>query len=263
MRPQERLRLYVESLENLDTTAPPITEPQPVQSNNSNDIPAVEPGMSAQEQFSDSVVTWTTPQVRQAINLSEANLIQPKTIHHTHPAHSGPKPHLRGWPEEAEAQLEQAVEIDEKIKQIELKIDELRSKEEAKSSFEQTIREQEILANPNTGDLVTKISTAIVSALQEKSEAEVLPQAWGIFEKSLQQHAVTLGEHSDSVAALDTPEQLANEAMLSSIAAQRLEEQSSDTISDTLSPTTLLKNLRERIAELSARDDQPDCFRSS
>ena len=160
-----------------------------------------------------------------------------------------PEPHLQGWPEETEGKLEQAVEIDEKLRQIEFKIDELRSKEAAKSVVDRSIREQEILANPNTSDLVTKISTAIVSALQEKSEAEVLPQAKDIFEKSLQQHAVTLGERIDSVVATNTSEQLASEAMFSSIAAQRQEEQSSTTISDTLSPTALLKNLRERIAD--------------
>jgi len=217
-----------------------------------------------QAQFSDSVVTWTTPKVRQAINSSEATLIRPKTIHHAHPAHSAPEPQLRGWPEEtkiesvevssvevaleAEAQLEQAVKIDEKLRQLERRIDQLKSKGLEKSAADRSVREQKILANPNTGDLVTAISTAIVAALQEKSEAEVLPQAKSVFEKSLQQHAVTLGERSDSVAA-DTSEQLASEAMFSSIAAQRLEEQSSDTISDTLSPTTLLKNLRERIAD--------------
>lgn len=223
-----------------------------------------------QAQFSDSVVTWTTPQVRQAISSSETTLIRPKTIHHAHPAHSAPEPTLRGWPEEAEiesvevasvevasveaaleaeAQLEQAVEIDEKLRQLEQRIEQLRSKEVSKPEADRLIREQEILANPNTGDLVAAISTAIVSALQEKSEAEVLPQAKSVFEKSLQQHAVTLGEQSDSVVVLNTSEQLANEAMFSAIAAQRQQEQASDTISDTLSPTTLLNNLRERIAD--------------
>ena len=244
---EQRLQRYVESLETPQATTP-----------------------ESQEQRSDSVVTWATPQVRQAIKMSEATLIRPKATHHTHLAHPAPEPYLQGWPVEmptdnnegtsAEStssestsdvgsQLEQAVEIDDQLRQLELRIEKLKSKEVAKSNYAQSFREKEILANPNTGDLVTKISTAIVAALQDKSEAEVLPQAKSVFAKSLQGHAVTLNDHADAVAAAVTSEQIANEAMLSSIAAQRQNEQPSPKISETLSPTVLLEKLRDRIAD--------------
>ena len=74
MLSEERLQRYVQKLKVPDAPAPQNIDPQP-----------------SQDQFSDSVVTWTTPQVRRAINSSEANLIQPKTIYHTHAAHSAPR----------------------------------------------------------------------------------------------------------------------------------------------------------------------------
>ena len=254
---EERLERYVQKIQASEQQQPHTPEPQSVNppAVRSAEIPAINLGTSNQDTLADSVVTWTTPQVRQAINLSEASLIQPKTIRHTHSAHSAPKPHLRGWPEEVEApaedeasnivnaQLQRAVEIDEQLNQIESRIENLQRPSPA------SIREQEILADPNTSELVAAISTAIVAAIQEKSEAEVLPKAKSLFEKSLQKHAVTLGERSDSVVVSDTSEQLASEAMFSSIAAQRQQKQSSSNISDTLSPTTLLENLRERIAD--------------
>ena len=258
MMPQERLQQYVQSLEASSTSeqvAPlRVVAPEPLQSTSEIEIPAVDMGMADRDQFSNSFVTWTNPQARQAINLSEATLIRPKVKYHSHPAHSNPKPHLQGWPEKTapnvDAQLERATEIDEQLKQLELRIEKLSekeaAKEAAKSESEQSIREQKILANPNTGELVAAISTAIVSALQEKSESEVLPQAKSLFEKRLQQHAVTLGELSDSVAA---PEPIGSEAMFLSIAAQRQQKQASVTISDKPSSTALLEKLRMRIAD--------------
>ena len=248
MLSEERLQRYVQGLTASEST-------QAMASQDSTEIPAAELATSDQDQLSNSVVTWTTPQISEVIDLPEATLIQPKIIHHAHRAHPAPEPYLQNWPEESEAvpavdtQLEQAVEIDEQLKQLELRIDKL-SKEASKSKSEsdRSIREQEILANPNTRDLVTSISTAIISAIQEKSEAEVMPKAKDMFDKSLQQHAVTLGEQSDPMATTDVTEQ-ANEAMLSSIAAQRQQEQSSPQNSDKLSPTKLLKSLRERIAD--------------
>ena len=259
MLSEERLERYVQSLKagTPDQAAPqPLVDPQPMQSDTSIEIPTV--SMPDENRFSNSVGTWTTPQASRAINLSEATLIRPNTVRRYHAAHPDPEPHLQGWPEEAEVaadevtpeldtQLEQAAKIDEQLKQLELRIGQLRSKEAAKTDAEHSIREQEILANPNTSELVAAISTAIVSALQEKSESEVLPQAQSLFEKRLQQHAVTLGELSDSVAASENVESLGSEAMFSSIAAQRQQEQASTKISDTLSPTMLLEKLRERI----------------
>ena len=217
--------------------------------------PAADSEASDNNQASDSVVTWTTPQINQAINLSEATSIEPKIIYHTHAAHPDPEPHLLGWPKEAEVepdvdvQLEQATKIDAQLKQLELRIDKLRSEATQKADSERSIREQEILANPEMGDLIASISTAIVSAIQEKSEAEILPQAKRVFEERLQQHAVTLGEHADSVVATDTTDQLGSEAMFSSIAAQRHQEQATANISKEPSQTALLENLRERIAD--------------
>ena len=205
-----------------------------------------------QSSISNSIVTWSTPQASRALNLSEATLIRPQATHHAHSAHTDPEPHLRTWPKEAEAaaaveaQLEQASQLDEQLNQLELRIDQLKSKEAAISAVEQSAREQAILTNPQTSELVTAISTAIVSAIQEKSEEDVLPQAKSIFEKSLQQHTVTLGDLNDSVAAAETS---ASEAMFSSIAAHRQETLPPATISNTLSPTALVEQLRQRIAD--------------
>ena len=255
MLSEERLQRYVQSLQATGT--PGQAGPQSVHPNANAAFNTQAPD---QNQFSSSLVTWSTPQASHAINLSEATLIRPNSVHRSHLAHPDPEPHLRGWPEETElasaadatpdvdTQLEKASKIDDQLKQLELRISQLRSKEIAKSESEQSIREQEILTNPNTSELVAAISTAIVSALQEKSESEVLPQAKSLFEKRLQQHAVTLGELSDSVAS-DSTESLGSEAMFSSIAAQRQQEQVAAEISDTLSPTALLEKLRERIAD--------------
>ena len=268
MLPAERLQRYVQELTVPDSPQPDAAATPSIEP------PVVDSGASGQNQFSNSIVTWSTPQASRAINLSEASLIQPVAIH---PAHSDPKPHLQGWPDEAEVaaeieqvtpnevsskevsskeaasgaedQLDQASKIDEQLRQLELRIGQLRSQEAAKSEYEKSAREQEILANPNTGELVAAISTAIVSALQEKSEADVLPQAKSLFEERLQQHAVTLGELGDSVGESNGPEQLGSEAMFSSIAAQRQQEQESAAIVNTHSPTELLGELRERIAD--------------
>ena len=168
------------------------------------------------------------------------------------------QPYLQGWPDEqeiateanVEAQLEQATALDQQLRQLELRIEKLRVKEEeSKNLAARSVREKEILANPNTGELVTAISTAIVSALQEKSEAEVLPKAKSLFEQSLQQHSVTLDQQSVAEAKAAGTDESVSEAMYSAIAAQRQQAQQPITLATSNSPIGALNKLRERIGD--------------
>ena len=93
------------------------------------------------------------------------------------------------------------------------------------------------------------ISTAIVSALQEKSEAEVLPKAKSLFEQSLQQHAVTLDQQSVAAAKAAGTDELASEAMFSAIAAQRQQAKQPITLATSNTPIGALNKLRERIGD--------------
>ena len=187
MLPEQRLEKYVQKLRATKRSRPDASiDPSAV-----SKIQAAHPR--------SPIVTWSTPQASRAIDLSEAvlseavmaELDKSATKHYMHPAHATASPYLQDWPDEqevaveakVEAQLEQATALDEQLRQLELRIEKLRAKEEGETnSAEQATREKEILANPNTGELVTAISTAIVSALQEKSEAEVLPKAKSVFE---------------------------------------------------------------------------------
>ena len=130
-----------------------------------------------------------------------------------------------------------------------MRIEKLRAKEEQAKFAVQTDREKAILANPNTGELVTAISAAIVSALQEKPESEVLPKAKNLFEQSLQQHAVTIDQHAIVAAKSADPSQLASEAMFSSIAAQRQQAMQPVKIAASNSSAGTLAKLRTRIGD--------------
>ena len=236
MLPEQRLEKYVEKLRATKRTPPDVS--------NVHGDP--------------SIVTWSTPQAKRAINLSEAALIKPDAKHYAHPAHRAAAPFGQGWPDEqevatkakVETQLEQATALDQQLRQLELRIEKLRIKEQAATELAaETAREKEILANPNTGELVTAISTAIVSALQEKSEAEVLPKAQNLFEQSLQQHAVTLDRQSVAAAKAAGTDELASEAMFSNIAAQRQQAKQPITLATLNSPIGALEKLRERIGD--------------
>ena len=258
MLPEQRLERYVQNWRASNSLKRSAQQPilqKPSHSAGSIESSNTAEGLKAgQQQNSSPIVTWTTPQASRAIDLSEVSLIRPNPIRQVHSAHSAPEPHLREWPEESEAAaeveapLEQTAKLDEQLRRLEMRIENLRSKEAATTEAGQSDREKAILANPNTSDLVTAISTAIVSALQEKPEAEVLPQAKSLFEKSLRQHAVVLDEYSDSADGSEASDQFANEAMLSSIAAQRQQTQQAVAISN-ISTTQTLKKLRDRIGD--------------
>ena len=246
MLPEQRLEKYVEKLRATKRPCP----------DDSNEISCASEIQAAHR--ASSVVTWSTPQASRAINLSEALLTQADAKHYAHSGHTAAVPHLQGWPDEqegdveakVEAQLEQATALDEQLRQLELRIEKLRVKEDVETnSAAQAAREQEILANPNTGELVTAISTAIVAALQEKSEAEVLPKAKSLFEQSLQQHAVTLDQPSDEATESAEADELASEAMFSAIAEQRQQAQQPVTLATSDSPIDALNKLRERIGD--------------
>ena len=232
--PEQRLEKYVQKLRAPKRSRPDVSD-----------------------EFS-SIVTWSTPQASRAINLSEAVLTKSDAKHYAHSAHTNADPYLQGWPDEqeiateanVEAQLEQATALDQQLRQLELRIEKLRVKEEeSKNLVARSVREKEILANPNTGELVTAISTAIVSALQEKSEAEVLPKAKSLFEQSLQQHSVTLDQQSVAEAKAAGTDESVSEAMYSAIAAQRQQAQQPITLATSNSPIGALNKLRERIGD--------------
>ena len=232
--PEQRLEKYVQKLRAPERSRPDVSD-----------------------EFS-SIVTWSTPQASRAINLSEAVLTKSDAKHYAHSAHTNADPYLQGWPDEqeiateanVEAQLEQATALDQQLRQLELRIEKLRVKEEeSKNLAARSVREKEILANPNTGELVTAISTAIVSALQEKSEAEVLPKAKSLFEQSLQQHSVTLDQQSVAEAKAAGTDESVSEAMYSAIAAQRQQAQQPITLATSNSPIGALNKLRERIGD--------------
>ena len=232
--PEQRLEKYVQKLRAPKRSRPDVSD-----------------------EFS-SIVTWSTPQASRAINLSEAVLTKSDAKHYAHSAHTNADPYLQGWPDEqeiateanVEAQLEQATALDQQLRQLELRIEKLRVKEEeSKNLAARSVREKEILANPNTGELVTAISTAIVSALQEKSEAEVLPKAKSLFEQSLQQHSVTLDQQSVAEAKAAGTDESVSEAMYSAIAAQRQQAQQPITLATSNSPIAALNKLRERIGD--------------
>ena len=232
--PEQRLEKYVQKLRAPKRSRPDVSD-----------------------EFS-SIVTWSTPQASRAINLSEAVLTKSDAKHYAHSAHTNADPYLQGWPDEqeiateanVEAQLEQATALDQQLRQLELRIEKLRVKEEeSKNLAARSVREKEILANPNTGELVTAISTAIVSALQEKSEAEVLPKAKSLFEQSLQQHSVTLDQQSVAEAKAAGTDESVSEAMYSAIAAQRQQAQQPITLATSNSPIGALNKLRERIGD--------------
>ena len=244
--PEQRLEKYVQKLRATKRPRPDVSETLSYESQ----IEAVH--------RDSSIVTWSTPQASRAINLSDAVLTKSDPQHFAHPAHVTAAPHLQGWPDEqetatnekVEAQLEQATALDQQLRQLELRIENLRVKGEAVTNLAaRSAREKEILANPNTGELVTAISTAIVSALQEKSEAEVLPKAKSLFEQSLQQHSVTLDQQSVAAAKAAGTDESASEAMFSAIAAQRQQAQQPITLATSNSPIGALNKLRERIGD--------------
>ena len=246
MLPEQRLEKYVQKLRATKHSRPDVSETLSCESQ-----------IEAAHRDS-SIVTWSTPQASRAINLSDAVLTKSDPQHFAHPAHVTAAPHLQGWPdqqetatnEKVEAQLEQATALDQQLRQLELRIENLRVKEEVVTNLAaRSAREKEILANPHTGELVTAISTAIVSALQEKPETEVLPKAKSLFEQSLQQHSVTLDQQSVAAARAAGTDESASEAMFSAIAAQRQQAQQPITLATSDSPIGALNKLRERIGD--------------
>ena len=229
MLPEQRLDRYVQNLR----------APKAPQHSGQQAAPTKQNQTVRQPKGALPVVTWITPKADRSISLSEASLIKPKVIHQLHSAHSDSQPHLQEWPEEqeatneGEARLRQTTELDEQLRQLEMRIESLKSNEVASTTADRSAREKAILSNPDTSDLVTAISTAIVSALQEKPEAEVLPKAKSLFEKNLQQRDFTEG-----------PDPVANETTMSAMAAVEQQMQQS-----TVSTTNELGRLRDRIGD--------------
>ena len=244
--PEQRLEKYVQKLRATKRSHPDVSE----------EISCVSEIQAVHRD--SSIANWKTPQASRAISLTEAVLTKADAKYYAHPSHTTAAPYLQGWPDEqevaveakVEAQLEQATALDQQLRQLELRIEKLRDKEEEETKLAaQSAREKEILANPNTGELVAAISTAIVSALQEKSEAEVLPKAKSLFEQSLQQHAVTLDQQSVAAAKAAGTDELASEAMFSAIAAQRQQAKQPITLATSNTPIGALNKLRERIGD--------------
>jgi len=140
MLPEQRLEKYVEKLRATKRPCP----------DDSNEISCASEIQAAHR--ASSVVTWSPPQASRAINLSEALLTQADAKHYAHSGHTAAVPHLQGWPDEqegdveakVEAQLEQATALDEQLRQLELRIEKLRVKEDVETnSAAQAAREQE------------------------------------------------------------------------------------------------------------------------
>ena len=197
---------------------------------------------------------WGTPVIQQSIPLSDSLLVQPESS----PTQSQATPtepvkfqridsaHPTSQQLAGRAKLNYPIEqnVEPNVDQV---ARELERYSELGSIAEQTARnkEQQILVDPETREIVAAVSSAIASVIKDQPVDQILPEAKNLFESNLKQHAMVLEQQS---AASQGDESGISDAMISSIVQQRQQQADVAPIAATVSPTTLASQLRDRIA---------------
>lgn len=176
---------------------------------------------------------WTTPVVKESIPLSEAALVQSRTFQRVDAA------------DEPAGDAHLSFPVESSIDQVARELERHSAPDLAAQQIEAS-REQKVLSDPNTLEIVAAVSSAIASVIKNQSEDQLLPEAKNLFESNLKQHAVVLERDS---AVSQSNDAGISEAMISSIAQQRQQAATAGPIASTVSPTSLASQLRLRIAE--------------